>query len=80
MSNSRDLQSVFVRYADLIVGVKPDRMVSRCAKKALSVAKGAGAVGKAAALVRAAVRAKGWDVFTLDHTIWDQSSRCYLRP
>ena len=72
---------LLVRYADLVVGVKPDRMIIRYVAEALGVAERAVAAEKAAALVRAAARAKGWDVFTLDHTIWRyQSNRPHLRP
>lgn len=72
---------LLVRYADLVIGVKPDRMIIRYVENALGVAEGAVLAEKAAALVRAAARAKGWDVFTLDHTIWRyQSRRPHLRP
>ena len=72
---------LLVRYAELVVGVKPDRMIIRYVAEALGVSERALAPEKAAALVRAAAGAKGWDVFSLDHTIWRyQSKRPHLRP
>ncbi len=66
------------RYAELVVGVKPDRMIIGYVERAIGIAVKA---EKAAALVRAVARAKEWDVFALDHTIWRyQSKRPHLRP
>ena len=73
---------LLTQYADAVVGVKPDRMIIRYVAAALGIDdERAFAPKKAAALVRAAGRAKGWDVFTLDHTIWRyQSDRPHTRP
>jgi hypothetical protein len=72
---------LLVRYAERVIGVKPDRMIIRYVANALGVAGRALPSEKAAAVVRAAALAEGWDVFSLDHTIWRyQSKRPHLRP
>lgn len=69
------------RYADAVMGVKPDRMIVRYVAAALGVAEGALAPKKAADLVRGAARKQGWDVFSLDHAVWRfQSNRPHTRP
>jgi hypothetical protein len=88
-SEPRPTPDLLTRYADAVVGVKPDRMIIAYVAAALGLSddpptrrRAAALVPKkAAVLVREAARAKGWDVFTLDHTIWRfQSGRPHARP
>jgi hypothetical protein len=53
-----------------VTGVKPDRMIKRFVASAIGVSETALGDRKAAALVKAAAEANGWDVIALDHAIW----------
>jgi len=55
---------------DAVAGVKPDRMIKRYVANAIGVRESDLTDRKAAALVKAAAEAKGWDVVALDHAIW----------
>ena len=71
---------VIKRYADAVIGVKPDRMIKRYVAKALTVDESAVSNTKAGNLVKAAAKSVNSDVFALDHVIWRyQSKRPYLR-
>lgn len=61
-----------------LAGVKPDRMIKRYVGGALGQSESTIHDRKAAALVRSAADAQGWDVIGLDHAIWRfQSGREY---
>lgn len=62
------------RYADAVVGVKPDRMVKRFVARAIAVPEQQLANNKAGSLVKAAAEALGCDVYGLDHAIWRHAS------
>lgn len=68
------------RYAEAVVGVKPDRMIKRYVAKAIGV-KEDGVSNKAAGLlVKAAAESMNCDAFGLDHVIWRyQSGRPHLK-
>ena len=55
---------------DAVAGVKPDRMIKRYVANAIGANLDGLTDRKAAALVKAAADAKGWDVVALDHAIW----------
>jgi hypothetical protein len=55
---------------DDIAGVKPDRMIKRYIADAIGTTEQRLSDRKAAALVKAAANAKGYDVVALDHAIW----------
>ncbi|MDX1885370.1 heme peroxidase [Mycolicibacterium sp. 120270] len=57
-------------FDDAVAGVKPDRMIKRYVANAIGVGGAGLSDRKAAALVKAAAGAKGWDVIALDHAIW----------
>ena len=63
------------RYADAVIGVKPDRMVKRYVAKATGVTEPELPNRKAGALVKAAAKAMGCDVYAIDHVIWRYQSK-----
>jgi len=64
---------------DAVVGVKPDRMIKRYVASAIGVTENELTDRKAAALVKFAAEAKGWNVIALDHAIWRFQSDGHTR-
>jgi hypothetical protein len=62
------------RYADAVIGVKPDRMIKRYVAKAIGQTPSELENRKAGALVKAAAKRMGCNVYALDHTIWRYQS------
>lgn len=59
---------------ETVAGVKPDRMIKRYVAEAIGCRESDLSDRRAAALVKAAADAKGWDVIGLDHAIWRYES------
>lgn len=62
------------RYAEAVLGVKPDRMVKRFVARAIGVTEQQLTNHKAGGLVKAAAQAMACDVYGLDHAIWRHTS------
>ena len=68
------------RYAEAVVGVKPDRMIKRYVAKAIGVEERDVTNTMAGLLVKAAAKSMHCDAFGLDHVIWRyQSGRPHLK-
>lgn len=61
-------------YADAVIGVKPDRMITRYVARAIGGTERDVSNRTAGALVKHAAKEMGCDVFGLDHAIWRYQS------